>query len=64
MELTTGSLRGQIFRREVESRRQRGSQTSASLNEPTRVGLAGNWKIQLILTRYSGTLNFRVQITT
>lgn len=35
-----------------------------SLNEQTLVGVAGNWKIQLVLTGYSGTLNFRVQKTT
>ena len=35
-----------------------------SLNAPTLAGTAGNWTIQLILTDYSGTLNFRVQTTT
>lgn len=35
-----------------------------SLNEATLVGLAGNWNVRLILTNYSGTLNFRVQKTT
>lgn len=35
-----------------------------SLNEPTLVGATGNWTIQLVLTNYSGTLNFRVQKTT
>lgn len=33
----------------------------ASLNEPTTVGVAGTWTIELRLTGYSGTLNFRVQ---
>ena len=33
----------------------------SSLNEPTSVGTAGTWTIQLRLTNYSGTLNFRVQ---
>ena len=33
----------------------------ASLNEPTSVGMAGTWTIQVRLTTYSGTLNFRVQ---
>lgn len=32
-----------------------------SLNEPTAAGTAGNWTIQLRLTGYSGTLNFRAQ---
>jgi hypothetical protein len=32
-----------------------------SLNEPTAVGQPGNWTIQLTLTGYSGTLNFRAQ---
>ena len=32
-----------------------------SLNEPTAAGTAGTWTIQLKMTRYSGTLNFRVQ---
>lgn len=32
-----------------------------SLNEATAVGVAGAWKIDLTLTGYSGTLNFRVQ---
>lgn len=32
-----------------------------SLNEPTAVGVAGTWTIQLRLTDYSGTLNYRVQ---
>jgi hypothetical protein len=32
-----------------------------SLNEPTTAGQAGTWSIQLTLTNYSGTLNFRAQ---
>ncbi len=32
-----------------------------SLNEPTTAGVAGTWQIQMILTTYSGTLNFRAQ---
>ena len=32
-----------------------------SLNEPTSAGVAGTWTIQLRLTDYSGTLNYRVQ---
>lgn len=32
-----------------------------SLNEPTATGVAGTWKVQLTLTSYSGTLNFRAQ---
>lgn len=35
-----------------------------SLNETTTAGVAGNWKVQLILTGYSGSLNFRVQKNT
>lgn len=34
---------------------------SASLNEPTTAGTAGTWTIQLTLTGYSGSLNFRAQ---
>ena len=35
---------------------------SPSLNEPTSpVGVAGSWSVQLTLTNYSGTLNFRAQ---
>ena len=34
---------------------------SPSLNEPTTAGVAGAWSIELRLTNYSGTLNFRVQ---
>jgi hypothetical protein len=34
---------------------------SPSLNEPTTAGQAGTWSLQLTLTNYSGTLNFRVQ---
>ncbi|WP_411281255.1 hypothetical protein [Gemmatimonas sp.] len=35
---------------------------SPSLNEPTSpVGVAGRWSVQLTLTNYSGTLNFRAQ---
>lgn len=34
---------------------------SASLNEATSAGQAGTWTIQLTLTHYSGTLNFRAQ---
>ena len=36
-------------------------QLQASLNEPTTAGAAGDWRIELILTNYTGTLNFRVQ---
>ncbi len=32
-----------------------------SLNEPTTVGVAGPWTVQLRMTGYSGTLNFRAQ---
>ena len=34
---------------------------SPSLNEATSVGVAGSWTVQLTLTGYSGTLNFRAQ---
>ena len=34
---------------------------SPSLNEPTTTGQAGTWSVQLTLTNYSGTLNFRAQ---
>jgi hypothetical protein len=34
-----------------------------SLNEPTLTGASGSWKIQLVLSNYSGSLNFRVQKT-
>ncbi len=33
----------------------------ASLNEQTGSGIAGDWTIQVVLTGYSGTLNFRLQ---
>lgn len=32
-----------------------------SLNEPTTAGQAGTWSIQVTLSNYSGTMNFRVQ---
>ncbi len=32
-----------------------------SLNEPTTTGVAGTWTVQLRMTGYSGTLNFRAQ---
>jgi hypothetical protein len=32
-----------------------------SLNEPTSSGTVGTWTLQLRLTDYSGTLNFRAQ---
>jgi hypothetical protein len=34
---------------------------SPSLNEPTAVGQAGTWSVQLTTTNYSGDLNFRAQ---
>ncbi len=34
---------------------------SPSLNEPTTVGQAGMWSVQLTITNYSGDLNFRAQ---
>jgi hypothetical protein len=34
---------------------------AASLNEATSAGQSGTWSIQLTLTGYSGTLNFRAQ---
>lgn len=33
----------------------------ASLNEPTQSGLAGTWRVRVVLTNCYGTLNFRVQ---
>lgn len=32
-----------------------------SLNEQTATGSTGDWTVQLVLTNYSGTLNFRLQ---
>ena len=32
-----------------------------SLSEPTATGTAGTWTIEIRLTNYSGTMNFRVQ---
>lgn len=32
-----------------------------SLNEPTSVGTAGAWTVELVFSGYSGTVNFRVQ---
>lgn len=32
-----------------------------SLDEATAAGAAGSWTIQVVLSRYNGTLNFRVQ---
>ena len=32
-----------------------------SLNEPTEIGVAGDWTIEVSLTRYSGTLNVLAQ---
>ncbi len=34
---------------------------ATSLTEPTTAGTAGNWSIQLTLSGFSGTLNFRAQ---
>ena len=34
---------------------------SPSLTEATTAGTAGAWHIEMVLTNYSGTLNFRVQ---
>ncbi|MFT5098623.1 MAG: hypothetical protein ACI9HY_000732 [Planctomycetaceae bacterium] len=34
---------------------------SPSLNEPTTIGVAGNWTIELTLTNYRGTINFEAQ---
>jgi len=34
---------------------------AASLNEATSAGQAGTWSVQVALTGYSGTLNFRAQ---
>lgn len=36
-------------------------QLQPSLNEQTGTGTTGNWTIELVLTNYSGTLNFRLQ---
>lgn len=36
----------------------------ASANEPTDIGSAGNWTIQVVLMECSGTLNFRVETFT
>ena len=32
-----------------------------SLNDTTLTGTSGTWKIRLVLSQYSGTLNFRIQ---
>jgi hypothetical protein len=34
---------------------------AASGTQPTDTGLAGNWKVRVVLTNVSGTLNFRVE---
>ncbi len=36
-------------------------QLAPSLNEQTSTGSTGNWTLRLVLTNYSGTLNFRVE---
>ncbi len=35
---------------------------SASLNEPTTAGVAGMWRVSVVLTNVYGTLNFRAQM--
>ena len=37
------------------------SPLTATGTMPTDTGLAGNWKIRVVLTNVSGTLNFRVE---
>ncbi len=32
-----------------------------SLSDTTSIGVSGTWKLHLVLSNYSGTLNFRVQ---
>ena len=32
-----------------------------SLNEQTATGATGDWSVRLVLTNYSGTLNFRIE---
>ncbi len=34
---------------------------SPSLNEPTTAGQSGSWTIQLTMSSYNGTMNFRAQ---
>lgn len=34
---------------------------AASLNEATQTGTAGTWRVRVILSNYSGTVNFRVE---
>ena len=35
---------------------------SASLNESTQTGVAGNWRIRVVMNNCWGTLNFRAQM--
>ena len=58
---TTGQGNTQLTIRDAAGAVVYSKALSPSLNEPTAVGVAGTWSIELRLTNYSGTLNFRVQ---
>lgn len=56
---TTGSTR--LIIRDADGNPVYDKPLAASLNEPTLAGRSGAWSIRLVLTDFSGTLNFRLQ---
>ena len=58
---TTSAGNAQIIIRDAAGATVYDKNLSPSLNEQTTAGTPGAWTIQLRMSNYSGTLNFRVQ---
>jgi hypothetical protein len=58
---TTTSGTAQLMVRAADGSQVYDNSLAPSLNEQTGTGTAGDWTIRLVLTNYSGTLNFRIE---
>ena len=58
---TTTSGTASVIIDDAEGARLYDETLVASRDDTTSVGVSGSWTIRLVLSRYSGTLNFRVQ---
>lgn len=58
---TTAAGTARLTLRDADGTQVYDSDLMASLNEQTAAGASGDWSVRVVLTGYSGTLNFRIQ---
>lgn len=58
---TTTSGTARLVVRAADGSQVYDSELAPSLNEQTATGTTGDWTLRVVLTNYSGTLNFRIE---